>query len=375
MIAIKNGKLILLDRILEQKVILFEDKIIDICDDVPDGVEVIDAKGGWVGAGLIDIHIHGAGGSDVMDASPEAIETISQTISKFGVTGFLPTTMTMDSEQIEKSLTTILQSVSRVKGAKILGVHLEGPFISDRYKGAQNPAYIQKPNFKLIEPYLDLIKIITLAPEEDENFEFIKEVKLKTDIILSMGHTSTTFNQAIEGIQLGISHATHTFNGMSAFNHREPGAVGAVLTQPISAELIADTIHVNPALYQWFYETKGPDFITLITDSMRAGCMEDGIYDLGGQEVVVQNGSARLRSGSLAGSVLTLNRAIWNFYEHTKLTLAEAYRLGSLTPAKVIGVEKNKGSIEIGKDADLVIWDKDLNAKMTFIEGELVYQA
>lgn len=374
MIAIKNGKLILLNRILEHKIIVFDDKIIDICDDVPDGVEVIDAKGGWIGAGLIDIHIHGAGGADVMDATPEAVKKISETIAKFGVTGFLPTTMTMSSEQIKRALTTISKTISKVKGAKILGVHLEGPFISETYKGAQNPDYIQRPNFKLIEPYLDLIKMITLAPEEDKNFEFIKEVKLKTDIILSMGHTATTFNQAIEGIRLGISHATHTFNGMSVFNHREPGAVGAVLTQPISAELIADTIHVNPALYQWFYETKGPDFITLITDSMRAGCMEDGIYDLGGQEVVVQNGSARLRSGSLAGSVLTLNRAIWNFYEHTTLSLAEVYRLASLTPAKVIGIQKNKGSLEIGKDADLVIWDKDFNARMTFVEGKLVYQ-
>ncbi len=374
MIAIKNGKLILLNRILEHKIIVFDDKIIDICDDVPDGVEVIDAKGGWIGAGLIDIHIHGAGGADVMDATPEAVKKISETIAKFGVTGFLPTTMTMSSEQIKRALMTISKTISKVKGAKILGVHLEGPFISETYKGAQNPDYIQRPNFKLIEPYLDLIKMITLAPEEDKNFEFIKEVKLKTDIILSMGHTATTFNQAIEGIRLGISHATHTFNGMSVFNHREPGAVGAVLTQPISAELIADTIHVNPALYQWFYETKGPDFITLITDSMRAGCMEDGIYDLGGQEVVVQNGSARLRSGSLAGSVLTLNRAIWNFYEHTTLSLAEVYRLASLTPAKVIGIQKNKGSLEIGKDADLVIWDKDFNARMTFVEGKLVYQ-
>lgn len=139
------------------------------------------------------------------------------------------------------------------------------------------------------------------------------------------------------------------------------------------AEIIADTIHVNPYLYEWFYETKGPDKVTLITDSMRAGCMKDGVYDLGGQEVVVADGSARLRSGSLAGSVLTLNRAISNFYEHTALALPEVYRLASLTPAKVIGLDHIKGSLEIGKDADVVIWDDDLNAITTFVEGECVY--
>lgn len=372
--AIINGKIILNDSIMEQKIILFEDKILDITDDLPDQVDIIDAKGAYVGAGLIDIHIHGAGGADVMDANDDTIETISQLLVKFGVTSFLPTTMTMSQEKIECALNQIRIGMNgHYKGAKVLGCHLEGPFISETYKGAQNKAFIQKPNMTWIEPFQDVIKLITLAPEVDEGYEFIKAMKLKTDIKLSMGHTSTTFAKAKEAIQLGISHATHTFNGMSGFNHREPGAVGAILMSDVSAELIADKIHVNPEIFEWFYQVKSGN-IVLITDSMRAGCMPDGVYDLGGQEVIVENGSARLRTGSLAGSVLTLNKAVRNFYEETTLSLPAVYQLASLNAARSIGVEDCKGSIEIGKDADLVIWDEALEALVTIVEGKIVYE-
>ena len=372
--AIINGKIILNDSIMEQKIILFEDKILDITDDLPDQVDIIDAKGAYVGAGLIDIHIHGAGGADVMDANDDTIETISQLLVKFGVTSFLPNTMTMSQEKIECALNQIRIGMNgHYKGAKVLGCHLEGPFISETYKGAQNKAFIQKPNMTWIEPFQDVIKLITLAPEVDEGYEFIKAMKLKTDIKLSMGHTSTTFAKAKEAIQLGISHATHTFNGMSGFNHREPGAVGAILMSDVSAELIADKIHVNPEIFEWFYRVKSGN-IVLITDSMRAGCMPDGVYDLGGQEVIVENGSARLRTGSLAGSVLTLNKAVRNFYEETTLSLPAVYQLASLNAARSIGVEDCKGSIEIGKDADLVIWDEALEALVTIVEGKIVYE-
>ena len=372
--AIINGKIILNDSIMEQKIILFEDKILDITDDLPDQVDIIDAKGAYVGAGLIDIHIHGAGGADVMDANDDTIATISQLLVKFGVTSFLPTTMTMSQEKIECALNQIRIGMNgHYKGAKVLGCHLEGPFISETYKGAQNKAFIQKPNMTWIEPFQDVIKLITLAPEVDEGYEFIKAMKLKTDIKLSMGHTSTTFAKAKEAIQLGISHATHTFNGMSGFNHREPGAVGAILMSDVSAELIADKIHVNPEIFEWFYRVKSGN-IVLITDSMRAGCMPDGVYDLGGQEVIVENGSARLRTGSLAGSVLTLNKAVRNFYEETTLSLPAVYQLASLNAARSIGVEDCKGSIEIGKDADLVIWDEALEALVTIVEGKIVYE-
>lgn len=373
--AIINGKIILKDRIVEGKSIMFEEEIIDIADEVPAGIELIDAKGGYIGAGLIDIHIHGAGGADAMDANEDTIETISEMIAKFGVTSFLPTTMTMSQELIESALHQIQIAMKKQgKGAKVLGCHLEGPFISETYKGAQNPAFIQKPTFSWLEPYQEVIKLITIAPEVEGGYDFIKEIKRNTDIKLSMGHTATTLSQAQEAISLGITHATHTFNGMSSFNHREPGAVGAILMSDISAELIADKIHVNPAIFEWFYHVKNGN-IVLITDSMRAGCMPDGIYDLGGQEVIVKNGSARLKTGSLAGSVLTLNKAVRHFYEETNLSLVEVYQLASLNPARVIGIEDIKGSIEIGKDADLVLWNDNLDVIMTIVEGNVVHRA
>ncbi len=373
--AIKNGIIILKDKLLHGKTILFNEKIIDITDTIPTDAEVIDAKGGYIGAGLIDIHIHGAGGYDAMDASETGLQVISETIAKSGVTSFLPTTMTMSQQTIEKALQCIQRArMNQTSGAKILGCHLEGPFISNTYKGAQNPLYIQKPTYEWLKRYKELIKIITLAPEEDQDFNFIKEMKRETSIVLSMGHTSTTFKEAKEAIELGISHATHTFNGMSPFNHRELGAVGAILTQDITAELIADKIHVNPQLFEWFYDVKGKERVILITDSMRAGGMPNGVYDLGGQEVVVENGSARLRSGSLAGSVLSLNQAVKNYWDETTLSLPNVYRLASLNPATVIGVNENKGSIEIGKDADLVIWNEELEAQFTILEGKVIYQ-
>lgn len=372
--AIINGRIILKNSILEGKIIVFDDTILDLTDEIPAGAEVIDAQGAYIGAGLIDLHIHGSGGADVMDAQNETIKTISEIVAKFGVTSYLPTTMTMSKEQIKKALEQVKLAMKRTfNGARVLGCHLEGPYISEVYKGAQNKAFIQTPDANFIELYQDVIKLITIAPEVEGAMEFIKAIKLKTAIKLSMGHTATSFQTAKEAIQLGVSHATHTFNGMSGFNHREPGAVGAIMMHDeVSAELIADKIHINSEIFEWFYQVKKGN-IVLITDSMRAGCMPDGIYDLGGQEVVVEKGSARLRSGSLAGSVLTLNKAVKNFYEETHLSLAEVYRLASLNPARVIGVDDTKGSIEIGKDADLVLWNDELEAIMTIVEGNIVY--
>lgn len=375
--AIINGKIMIHNELVSDKVLVFNEKIIDIRDDIPEGADVIDAKGNMVGAGLMDVHIHGCGGYDVMDASQEGLQTISQLLASFGVTSFLATTMTMSQSHIQAALTEIRIAMNaKPKGAKILGCHLEGPYICETYKGAQNKAYIQKPKFDQIKPYLDVIKLITLAPEEDHDFSFIKEVKEKTNITLSLGHTSASFEVAKDAIMCGVTHATHTFNGMTGLNHREPGAVGAILTSPsVRAEIIADKIHVHKGLFQWFYDNKGIDGVVLVTDSMRAGGMPDGVYDLGGQEVVVANHSARLRSGSLAGSVLTLNQAIKNFHEHTNLTLPQVYQFASLNGASTIGMQDKKGSIAIGKDADLVIWDENLCAMQTFVEGALVYEA
>jgi len=380
--CIKNGKIILEDQVLENKVLIFNDKIVDIIDVeyFNDQViskkvlKIIDAEGKYVSPGFIDVHIHGSGGKDTMDGEVSALKTISETIAQNGVTGFLPTTMTMSKEKIYEALDTIkLAKKEIINGAKILGAHMEGPFICEKYKGAQQKDYIIKPDFEFIKDYVDLIKIITMAPEEDQEFKFIKEVKKDTDIVLSMGHTNSDFETAMEAVRYGISHATHTFNAMTPFGHRKLGVVGAVLRSNVTFEIIADTIHLHPDIYQIMLNAKGKDKMILITDSMRAGCMKDGDWELGGQKVIVKNNSARLDDGTLAGSILSLNKAVFNILKYTNLKIYEAVALASLNPARLIELDNTKGSIKIGKDADLVIFDEDLDVSLTISEGKIIY--
>lgn len=372
--AIINGKIITRSGGLENKVLVFNETIQQIQEEVPTDCHVIDAKGMYIAPGLIDVHVHGSCGADTMDQTKEAIEVISAGISKNGVTSFLPTTMTMSQEDIYGALEVIRLCMNQpLNGAKVLGAHMEGPFINAIYKGAQLDKYIIKPSYQFIENYTDVIKLVSYAPEMDENYSFTKEVKEKTDITLSIGHTNATYNQAKEAFNCGCSHVTHLFNAMTPLNHREPGVVGAALTSDVFTELIADTIHVNQQLFQFVLDNKGKHKMVLITDSMRAGCMKDGVYDLGGQAVFVKDGAARLESGNLAGSVLMLNKAVYNFFKNTDLTIDEAIHMASLNPATSIGIENCKGSLEIGKDADISIFDEEMNCYLTIVEGREVY--
>lgn len=372
--AIINGKIITRSGVLENKVLVFNETIQQIQEEVPTDCHVIDSKGMYIAPGLIDVHVHGSCGADTMDQTKEAIEVISAGISKNGVTSFLPTTMTMSQEDIYGALEVIRLCMNQpLNGAKVLGAHMEGPFINAIYKGAQLDKYIIKPSYQLIENYTDVIKLVSYAPEMDENYSFTKEVKEKTDITLSIGHTNATYNQAKEAFNCGCSHVTHLFNAMTSLNHREPGVVGAALTSDVFTELIADTIHVNQQLFQFVLDNKGKHKMVLITDSMRAGCMKDGVYDLGGQAVFVKDGAARLESGNLAGSVLMLNKAVYNFFKNTDLTIDEAIHMASLNPATSIGIANCKGSLEIGKDADISIFDEEMNCYLTIVEGREVY--
>lgn len=372
--AIINGKLVTPKGILRNKVLVFNERIKEFRDNVPTNCHVIDAKGMYVTPGLIDVHVHGSCGADTMDQTVEAIKLISQGIAKNGVTSFLPTTMTMSREDIYGALDIVRECMNKtLNGAKVLGAHLEGPFINAIYKGAQPERYIIKPSYDFIKEYTDVIKLVTYAPEMDDNYSFTKEVKEKTDITLSIGHTNATYNQAKQAFACGCSHVTHLFNAMTPLNHREPGVVGAALTSDVFTELIADTIHVNKELFQFILDNKGKDKMILITDSMRAGCMKDGKYDLGGQEVIVKDGAARLSSGTLAGSVLTLNKAIYNFFQNTDATFDEVIHMGTLNPATSIGVSDFKGSLEIEKDADIAIFDEEMNCYLSIVEGREVY--
>ena len=378
MLAIKNGKIIFKDRIIENKILLLSDKIEGIVDEneIPEGYEVIDAHGGYISPGFIDLHIHGYLGKDVCDANVDSIKTIAGGIVENGVTGFLPTTMTVDMRVIEGALNACreVRDSGEYYGSIILGVHAEGPFISASKKGAQDERYILKPNADFVKANEDIIKIITLAPEEDKDFAEIKRMAEETNVVVSMGHTSADYKTAMESTKNGVKHATHLFNAMTPMTHRAPGVVGAALNSDVTCELIVDTYHVDPALYEMVYRMKGRK-LCFITDCLPAGGLPEGEYTLGGAKIIYKNNLCKLEDGTIAGSVLKLNKGVWNVYTNTSIPLYECVNCATLNPANAIGVADKKGSIEIGKDADIVILDNEFNVKKTIIGGVVRYEA
>lgn len=372
--AFKNINLITKTEVLKNKAVVFNEKIISIIEeeDIPDNIEIIDGEGNYLSPGFIDVHVHGCSGHDTMDDDDQAVENISRNIVKTGVTAFLPTTMTMEFGNIEKSLKRIKKYMENPKYAEVLGCHLEGPFISRKYKGAQSEKYIIEPDFEKIMPYLNVIKIVTMAPEVSGSIEFIKQC-VKNNIIVSIGHSNASYEEARAAIEAGASHATHTFNAMTPLNHRSPGVVGAVTESKLTCELICDNIHVHPAVQVILLRVKGKEKIILITDAMRACLLKEGQYDLGGQSVNVKGMQARLKDGTIAGSVLTLNNGIKNFMNNSDVKLYEAVNMASLNPARLLGVDDRKGSIEAGKDADFAVFDKNFDIIATFVRGDKVH--
>ena len=377
--AIINGKIILENSILEDSVLLFDKKIEGIVskNEIPENAEIIDAKGGFVAPGLIDVHIHGYLGKDVCDGEEESIRTISKGLLANGVTGYLPTTMTVDMKVIKKALEVCrsLKEESRDwDGSTILGCHAEGPFISEKKKGAQDAKYILTPDAQFVKEYADIIGIITLAPETDtEEFSAIKEITDKTKVVVSMGHTSADYKTAMAGVTAGVKHATHLFNAMTPLAHREPGVVGAALNSDVTCELIVDTFHVDAALYDMLWKVKGRN-LCFITDCLPAGGLPEGEYTLGGQKIIYKGIVCRLEDGTVAGSILHLNHGVWNVFKNSNIPLYECVNCASLTPARVLGLEKTKGSIEVGKDADIIITDEEFEVKKTIIGGKIKYE-
>ncbi|MBN2899462.1 MAG: N-acetylglucosamine-6-phosphate deacetylase [Clostridia bacterium] len=375
-----NGKIILENDILENHILVADHKIQKICPvesyDIHEKDKVIDLDGHYLSPGFINVHIHGSNGYDTMDATQEAMEAIAAVLPASGVTSFLATTMTMPKENIYKALQCAKNFMADPsnKGAELLGIHAEGPFISAQYKGAQDPQYILAPDYKFYEPFYDIIKIITLAPESDLDFDFAKALHEKhPEIVLSIGHSSANYEKAMEAFSHGIRHITHLFNAMTGLHHRNPGIVGAALTEDFYTELIADNIHVRPELYKMLLKAKGKDHLILITDAMCAACLKPGLYELGGQEVIVDETSARLHSGVLAGSILTMDQALRNIHDYTSLTLYETVNLATKNPAEELGLYHQLGSIDIGKDADLVVFDDQFTIKQTYCKGQLTY--
>ena len=376
--AIVNGVIVTENEELRGKALLFDDKIIGIVDeDKASAEESIDAHGHYVCPGLVDVHIHGYLGEDVSDGSEEGVRKMAKGLLENGVTAFLPTTMTVSWDEIVASLEAVRKlkpesSRKDFEGSEILGVHAEGPFINPKRKGAQAEECILAPDASKMLPYKDLLKIITMAPEMPGGIEFIREITADSDIVVSIGHTDASFEIAMEAIKAGASHITHLFNAMTGLNHRNPGVVGAALSADVACELIADTFHIHKGLFSFLHHAK-KDKLVLISDCTRAGGLADGEYTLGGQPIFVKGIECRLADGTIAGSVLKLNKAVQNLRDHAGISMAEAGKAASLNAAASIGEDRTKGSLAVGKDADIAIMDKDCTVEKTFVRGALKF--
>ena len=376
-----GGKIVLPDAVVEGKALAFSQetgKIEGIVDSVPAGAQTIDARGNYVAPGLVDIHIHGYLGEDTCDAKPEGIKKMAYGVAQNGVTSFLPTTMTVAKNEIIDALNAVRSVKEESKtwdGAEIIGVHAEGPFINPNKKGAQAEENILVPDADFILENADIITSVTLAPEMDPDHKCIKKLAAESKVLVSMGHTDAKFEEAMSAARDGVNHATHLFNAMSALAHRNPGVVGAALaSENVSVEVIADTFHINPGLYSIVAKVKG-DKMVLITDCTRAGGMPDGEYDLGGQPIFLKGIECRLADGTIAGSVLKLNHAIRNVLANTTLPVNEVFKMASLNPATSIHCADRIGSLEAGKDADIIIVDNDINVLRTIKKGRTIYEA
>ncbi|CAM4118133.1 N-acetylglucosamine-6-phosphate deacetylase [Paenibacillus alkaliterrae] len=341
----------------------------------------IDGHGGWLMPGFIDVHVHGGFGADFMDACSDSYDTITRFHASHGTTGMLATTMTADKEAIEAALhaTAAYRAREEMPYAALYGVHLEGPFISEKWPGAQNPAHITDPQTEWLKQWIKqwpgLIRQLTLAPEKSGAIETIAWLA-ELGIVTACGHTDAVYDEIIAAADAGLTQAVHTYNAMRGLHHREPGTLGAVLTDDrIYAELIADGLHVHPAAIRLLVAAKPLDKMILITDAMAAAGMPDGDFSLGGQAVVVKAGEARLRDGNaLAGSCLTMISAIRFLLEHTNLTISDVSRLASGNAARQLGISDRTGSIAIGKQADLVLVDALLEVQQTWVQGRSVYE-
>ena len=381
--AFKNS-LILTKEGFKKTCLVFEDgKIISIgnesllsqCDEV---IELEEGK--MLVPGFIDQHIHGAAGSDAMDGTKEDLLKISTALAKEGTVAYLATTMTQSEANITRALNAVreykLENIS--EGAEILGVHLEGPFISEKFIGAQPLEYVHKPDItyfkRLEEASGNNIKLVSLAPEEDGALEFIEYLASK-NIVASCGHTSSNYADIEKAVKAGLSNATHTYNAMKPIHHREIGTVGAAyLLDELNCEVICDGIHVSKPAIKLLYKNKPIRKFTLVTDAMRAKHMPDGISELGGQVVIVKNGEARLENGTLAGSVLRMNVAVRNVKNFLGVSLEEAISFATLNPALNLGVSDKLGTLEEGKLASFVVIDEDVNVYATYREGKVIFQ-
>ena len=347
---------------------------------------VWDMEGDLLIPGLIDTHVHGAGGCDVMDGTKESLQTLAETLLKEGTTAFLPTTMSCSPEQLKRVLQNVTDfqlGLGNSQGAEILGLHLEGPFLAREFRGAQAAELIWvsakagSAQFltELLREFPGLVKILTFAPERPDGRE-LAEVCLAQGVIPSAGHTGADFAQLEQAVQWGVRHITHAFNAMPAIHHRNPGLLTkALLDETITLEIIADGVHIHPAVINLVLRNKPPERVCLISDGTRAVGMPDGDYELGGQKTLVRQGLAQLPDGTIAGSAYPLRQGLKMLVQTLQYPLPEAVRYATSNPAKLLGIDSRVGSLEINKEATFIRLSAEFDIKQVWLQGRLVFEA
>lgn len=374
----KNSWILTEEGLVKTNLVVENGLIKSIGEEVVEGlVELSEDK--IVIPGFIDQHIHGAAGSDAMDGTKEDLSKIACALAKEGTTAFLATTMTQSPENIDKALTAVKEYIeeSPETGAEILGVHLEGPFISKDFIGAQPLEYVAEPKVEVFKHYEEVsgntIKLVSMAVEVEGASELVSYLASK-GIVASIGHSNAKYADVEAAIKAGATNVTHTYNAQKPIHHREVGTVGsAMLFDELNCEAICDGIHLSGPAIKLLWKNKPADKFTLITDAMRAKHMPDGVSELGGQVVIVKNGEARLENGTLAGSVLRMNNAVKNVMGFLGTDLATTVKYATVNPAKNLGVYDKMGSIKVGKLANFAVVDKDVNVYQTIRCGKVIY--
>lgn len=368
----KADYIILEDKVLEDYFMEVEDgKIKSFSKEEPEDYEYLE---GILAPGLVDTHIHGYKNKDIMNAEKGALNVISEGLLECGVTSFLPTTLTDSKERLNQAVKLVGEEYKEVKGAKVRGIFLEGPFFTEKYKGAQNDSYMSDPDIESLKEWKELsdglVNKIAIAPEREGVSDFIKKANAM-GVAVALGHSDASYEEAVSAVEDGANIFVHNYNGMSPLHHRNPGMVGAAMNTDAISELICDGHHVHPAAAEILMNVKGRDHIALITDCMMAGGMPDGDYMLGEFPVKVEGGTARLKDGgSLAGSILKLKEAVKNVCDWDIASIFEAIQMASLVPAKSVGIDDVCGKLKVGYDADFILFDLDLNLKRTYLNGE-----
>ncbi|MGB2867320.1 MAG: N-acetylglucosamine-6-phosphate deacetylase [Bacteroidota bacterium] len=381
--AIKNIDIITPFRILEKGTVVIDGKKISSIGgpkeiEIPKTMKVYDGEGMMLTPGFIDLLVHGGGGYGFADMSVEAVEKISQFFFSHGTTGLLAALYSKPEKDMIADVSRIAEFCRISKGSKnVWGIHLEGPFINRDLHGAMKVDYLWQPSTKgwqkLFEASQGYIRLMTIAPELP-GVEEVMRAAAKNDVVLSIGHSSANYQEVLSAIDNGAAHVTHMFNAMRPFHHREPGVVlAALLHNELKVELIADGIHVHPAVMKLIYKIKGEGGILLITDAIRASGMPDGEYTFMDQKIYVKGKKAYLGNKTLAGSTLTMEKAVKNMVQLVGVPLTDAVRMASLNGAKVLGLSHHKGIIAVGKDADLVVLDKEFEVQMTVSEGSVKF--